>query len=189
MELGGLDSFRYVPDWNGNMDLQPEKRLSLQVNFLRGVDLLGDMSLDDLLAWRDATFKSELEDPKLAPKIKRIKNENLLFMLFRVIENTSDYRNFVFGGEEVKDPKKIFLNLRMPSGENQSNNLLFMIAAKIAESASISEDEVENFVLRCGGEDTTTQTENAPRVLPGVSPNGVSTPADQKEDSALAPTS
>jgi len=189
MELGGLESFTIVPDWKGNRDKKPKERLSLKARFLRGIDQMGTMEIEDLTTWRDETYADLMKkDPELERKIKRITDINLLIMLKLVIENTYDYHNFVFFEEEEKDARKIWMNLRMPSGEDQSENLLAKVFRMVQDSTSVSEEEMGNYASLCDGS-VIPQSENVPDAKTEESPENASTQQDQNGSSKSAPTS
>ena len=177
MELssGKIGNFTYVPKYRGNRDLPENERLSLTIKPLRRIDLMvmagWEDEPDQIYRWRDRALKRFIDDPEYGDLIKQIPLSVLCGMR-QFVEHTCDFRNFHFGGEEKTDPIEIFLEL---AGElNREENLIAEIQDVIRRTATLTEDELKNWLRQCGGWNDPNCT--APSVPADKSPSSADTP-------------
>ena len=167
MELGGLTQFRYVPEWRDNRKAPEGERLSLTVMRLRAIDVLNDDDDEDVRRWRD-----EQEVTEEAREVLDAAPISTLRLLRVCSRNTKDLQGFRFGGKEVAAPLEAYLRLRF-----DANALLVEILQTINRTATMSEDELGNFVSLSDGS-ATPATESAPGAAEGEPPAS----ADTKEE-------
>ena len=141
MELGGLTEFRFVPEWNGNRALPKGERLSLTVIRLRAFDVLNDDGDEDVRRWCD-----EQEVTDAARQALDKAPVSTLRMLRVCASHTKDLEGFTFGGEKVTAPLEAFARLPF-----SANDLLLEVLRTINRTATMSEDELGNFVSLSDG--------------------------------------
>ena len=158
MELGGISTFRYVPRWKGNRELPESQRLSMTIKRMRAVDVLSVPTEDEVYEWRDRAFKDCLS------KVADIPIE-LLRILRLVVRHASEFRNFIYDGEELTSGAEIFgLKLPMPAGEDQDANLMLEINNILGKTSNMTAQELEDFATPFIGKDTPTPTNAKPAV-------------------------
>ena len=181
MELG-CGVFTYIPRWKNNRTLPENEQLSVKIHCLRSIDLMGrGYEEEELRAWVTETFPAQMADAQQKCKLERSTPE-ILTVLREVLEHTSGYRNFRFGGEDVTDAREIFLRIPMPTGIDQSENLLFELRMVLSETANLTEEEVGNYDGPSGGLDMTT-AKNATPADQGDGPTNANTTQDLSEAS------
>lgn len=180
MELAAdvIDWFELVPVFNGNRDLPPEHRLSLEVKNLSQLDLMNQRGWERegrMETWRDQILKPQWgSDGVIWPQIMELSPE-MLRGVRQFIAYTRSFKNFVFNGQEVTDPIRIAV--RLMAGSNDLENGLFVeINGALNKAVNLSGDALKNFVAQCGGLAPPTNT--APPAPEDAAPQPAATPED-----------
>jgi hypothetical protein len=169
MDLGSLEEFRYEPEFRGNRNLPAGERVSVMVKRLTALDVLQDLTPEQLLAWRDKAFRRWAVTKKDGDSERVVGFEGvcdgldlvpteMLAIFRRVITHTHGYRNITFSGQDVTDPAEIFLRTRMPDSLNQKDNLLLELYNTLRETAGLSDDDLGNWLTPSGGGNTPQNT-------------------------------
>ena len=149
MELGSdkLSWFTYVPRFMRNRELPDGERMSVELRKMSTVDLLAQRDdRDALIAWRDEHLEKWLKGEH-GEAIREF-SPSILLALRQFTENTRKFRNFVFDGEEEKDPFAIFI-LAPPGITSEINDT-------ITQVASMFGDDLKNFVSQFDGSTSAT---------------------------------
>ena len=165
MESGGLAEFRYVPQIRGNRDLPADKQVSVMVKRLTALDVLQDLTPEQLNKWRDKAFHRWATTEKdgdeervtgfegIAEGLEMVPPE-MLAIFRRVISHTHGYRNITVGGEAITDPAEIFLRARIPDSLDQRHNLLVELYNTLRETAALTDEELGNWLTPSDGGNT-----------------------------------
>ena len=171
MELGGLSWIRFVPEWAENRSRAEGERLSVEIRRLRTVDVLAiNEEEDSVYAWRDEVLAEYLADPDIGPQLTEMP-VRALSTLRELYRHTRSWRNFVFGGEEVTDVLRIFLEIG-------SDPVIAEIATALVSTRGLHGDELKNFVGRCAG---LSSESDAPPVKGESPPPSVGIPQETSE--------
>ena len=189
MELGGLAEFRFVPACKGNRDRPEAEQADLMVRRLTAVDVLQDPTTEQLHEWRDEAFRrwavTEQDKSgervvgfeKIAAGLEMVPPE-MLTIFRRVITHTHGYRNFTLEGRQLTEPAEIFLLARIPDSLDQADNLLLEVYNALRTSASLTDDELGNWLKPSDGGSTPTST-NETDAAEGASQQSASTEEEQ----------
>ena len=162
MDLGGLAEFRYVPEFRGNRELPEEEQVSVVVKRLTAIDVLQDLTPEQLRKWRDEAFHKwavteKVGDTervtgfeKIAAGLEMVPPE-MLSIFRRVITHTHGYRNITVDGRAITDPAEIFLVARIPDSLEQADNLLVELYTVLRNTSALSEAELGNFLQPSDG--------------------------------------
>lgn len=182
MELGGMTEFRHVPQFRGNRDLPEDKQVSVMVKRLTAIDVLQDLTPEQLHRWRDEAFhrwavtekegneERVLEFEKEAAGLEMVPTE-MLTVFRRVITHTHGFRNISYNGREVTDAAEIFLLARIPDSLDQTDNLLVELYNVLRDTASMTDEELKNWSTPSTG-GTTPQSTSATGAEGGASRRG-----------------
>ena len=157
MDLGSnVEFFDYIPTWNGNRDLPENEQLSLTIKRLSGATALSyGNGFGNLQAWRNRKFKKYLTlDKKGLPVPAYDQEQDIGRSLMEIseaqlsdlrvfVEHTSNFKNFLFGGEEKTDPLEIYFAIPIDFFGDELN-LRFEILKEIFKTVGLGEDEVGN---------------------------------------------
>tara|TARA_Y100000310_G_scaffold94371_1_gene91985 strand:+ start:1140 stop:1625 length:486 start_codon:yes stop_codon:yes gene_type:complete len=157
MRLGSLSIqwVSYIPEWKDNREAPEEDRLSLEIQRLRPVDELADISDEEIAAWRDAKLKDYMRDDAARERLQKT-DLDLLRIYYRMAQVTRNWKNFEFqnaAGEWIHeiDTLKILLHFPTPTGENIRGTLMVELFAALRSISQATEDELKNFLTLYGG--------------------------------------
>ena len=191
MDLGGLAEFRYVPEFRGNRDQPDEEQVSVVVKRLTAIDVLQDLTPEQLRKWRDEAFHKwavteKVGDTervtgfeKIAAGLEMVPPE-MLSIFRRVITHTHGYRNITVDGRAITDPAEIFLVARIPDSLEQADNLLVELYTVLRNTSALSEAELGNFLQPSDGGLTQSNT-SAKDVAEGASRKSAKGKVEQVE--------
>ena len=177
-----MTEFRHVPQFRDNRDLPEDKQVSVMIQRLTAIDVLQDLTPEQLYKWRDEAFhrwavtekkgneERVVEFEKEAAGLEMVPTE-MLTVFRRVITHTHGFRNITYNGREVTDAAEIFLLARIPDSLDQTDNLLVELYNVLRDTASMTDDELKNWLtLSTGG--TTPQSTSATGAEGGASRRG-----------------
>jgi hypothetical protein len=179
MELGGMTQFTFIPKCRGNRELSESERVSVKVNRLTAIDVLQDLTPEQLFAWRDKAFHRWAKTEKdgdgerivgfegIADGLDLVPS-SMLSIIRRVITHTHGYQNITVDGNPCTDAAEIFLRTRIPDSLDQTDNLLVELYNALRDTASMTDDELKNWSMPSTG-GTTQQSTNATDVEGGAS--------------------
>ena len=162
MDLGGLTEFRYVPKFRGNRDQPEEEQVSVMVKRLSAIDVLQELTEDQLFSWRDEAFHdwaiTEKEgDEETVKGFQGIAEgldllpASMLLAFRKVVQHTHGYRNITHGDRTITKAQEIFLLARIPDTFEQEGNLLVELLAVLRETAALTDDELKNYQMPSDG--------------------------------------
>ena len=153
MEFGtmGLDSFTFVPVYNGNRDLSAEEQVSVEVVRPNTAQRLALDALTEakLFTWRDQAMKGWLDSGEFGGAIAEF-SANVLHVFRVVALHTRHWRNVLWSGRVLTDPLEICLRLPIPTG-GEEKALIREVYDAIIRSSELSGLELKNYAGQCAG--------------------------------------
>ena len=192
MELGGMTEFRFVPECRGNRKLPENEQVSVMVKRLTAIDVLQDLTPEQLFAWRDKAFHKWTKTEKEGDGERVVGFEDIaegldmvppsiLGIIRRVITHIHGIRNITVNGNPCTDVAEIFLRSRIPDSLDQTDNLLVELYNALRDTASMTDDELKNWSMPSTG-GTTPQSTNVTDAEGGASQLSAEEREEQSEN-------